>query len=83
MAMLETISLHDLKKNQRRIIARVKRGETLTITERGQPVARLEPAHPQQAPSWEDIMAPVYKAAREKGATHPNPVLGERARRRR
>lgn len=81
--MLETISLHELKKDQRRIIARVKRGEAITITEHGQPVARLEPAHPQQAPSWDELMAPVYKAAKEKGATHPNPVLEERARRRR
>lgn len=81
--MLETISLHELKKDQRRIIARVKRGEAITITEHGQPVARIEPAHPQQAPSWDELMAPVYKAAKEKGPTHPNPVLEERARRRR
>ena len=30
-----------------------------------------------------EMLAPVHKAAQKKGPTHPNPVLEERARRRR
>ncbi len=81
--MSDTISLHELKKNQRRVIARVKRGEVLTITSHGHPVALLQPATPKQAPGWDELMKDVYAAAKAPGPAHPNPVLAERARRRR
>lgn len=78
-----TVSLHEMKHDQKRVIARVRRGEIITLTHRGRPVAILEPATERQAPSWDEIMAPVRAAMSEPGPTHPNPVLAERARRRR
>ena len=30
---MNTVTLHELKKNQRRIVARVKGGETVTLTD--------------------------------------------------
>lgn len=85
--MPETISLHEMKKHQARVVARIKRGEILTLTERGQPVVLMSPATTKQAPPWDELMAPVYQAAsaaQKRGARpHVNPVLAERARRRR
>ena len=37
------ISAQDLRRHARSIIARVRRGESLVLTYRGEPVARLEP----------------------------------------
>ncbi len=38
------VEIRDLKQNASAIIRRVKSGETLDVTERGEPVARLVPA---------------------------------------
>jgi prevent-host-death family protein len=81
--MADTITLHTLKADQKRIVARVKRGETITVTERGTPVLSLVPATQKHAPSWDELMAPVRKARAQSDVTCPNPVLEERNRRRR
>jgi prevent-host-death family protein len=40
---MKEISMLDLRRDAERIIARVQRGECLTLTRRGKPVARLTP----------------------------------------
>lgn len=43
--MEEHAGIRDVKKMLSRYIRRVKMGETITITDRGVPVARLSPIH--------------------------------------
>lgn len=40
---MKTISMVDLRQNAERIIERVRRGEAMVLTYRGQPALRLEP----------------------------------------
>lgn len=40
---MERVGVRELKQNASRVLARVKAGETLEVTERGRPVARLIP----------------------------------------
>jgi prevent-host-death family protein len=47
---MNQIGVRELNQQTSRIIERVKRGETLEITKRGQPVARLVPATPAPMP---------------------------------
>jgi prevent-host-death family protein len=42
--MSETVGVRELRQNLSRYLERVKRGENLVVTERGQVVARLVPA---------------------------------------
>lgn len=40
---MERVGVRDLKQNASRVLARVKAGETLEVTEHGRPVALLTP----------------------------------------
>jgi prevent-host-death family protein len=40
---MERISIRQLNQNTRQVLARVSRGETVEITDRGHPIARLVP----------------------------------------
>ncbi|MDR1188458.1 MAG: type II toxin-antitoxin system prevent-host-death family antitoxin [Bifidobacteriaceae bacterium] len=41
--MTTAIGIRELKQNASQVVARAARGETLTVTDRGRPVARLVP----------------------------------------
>jgi prevent-host-death family protein len=41
--MVVTIGIRELKQNASAVVSRVAGGETLTVTDRGRPVARLVP----------------------------------------
>ncbi|MDO9536600.1 MAG: type II toxin-antitoxin system prevent-host-death family antitoxin [Bacillota bacterium] len=43
--MVENAGIKEVKRSLSRYIRKVKMGETITITERGVPVARLSPVH--------------------------------------
>jgi len=51
---MESIGVRELRQHASRYLARVKAGETLQITDRGRPVARLVPPAED---SWEDMIA--------------------------
>lgn len=60
----KTVGVRELRQNLSRYLARVKEGETLTVTERGHEVARLVPSH--------ETVDPYYMRLAEKyGATIP------------
>jgi len=40
---MRTVSLVEFRKNAARVLGRVRRGESLVLTSRGRPAARLEP----------------------------------------
>lgn len=54
MCYMERIGLRELRQNASRYIARVARGESFEVTQRGRLVARIVPARPD---SWEDMIA--------------------------
>jgi prevent-host-death family protein len=53
-----SVSIRELQQNLKRVMARVERGETVEVTRRRQPVARLAPVKPSRpgAP-WPDLKA--------------------------
>jgi len=53
-----TVSVRELQQNLKRVMARVERGETVEVTRRKRPVARLAPVGPTSpvAP-WPDLEA--------------------------
>jgi antitoxin (DNA-binding transcriptional repressor) of toxin-antitoxin stability system len=44
---MRTITMLDLRRDARRWIEAIRRGERLVLTYRGEPVARLEPVRPE------------------------------------
>jgi prevent-host-death family protein len=53
MCYMERIGLRELRQNASRYIARVARGETVEVTQRGRLVARIVPAGED---SWEELI---------------------------
>jgi prevent-host-death family protein len=53
MCYMERIGLRELRQNASQYIARVARGETVEVTQRGRLVARIVPAGDD---SWEDLI---------------------------
>jgi prevent-host-death family protein len=60
----KTVGVRELRQNLSKYLTRVKKGETLAVTERGQEVARLIPSR--------EAVDPAYlKLAEKYGATIP------------
>ncbi len=69
------VGVRELKTHLSRYLDRVRRGETVVITDRGKPVARLEPTHVDEPP---EHLRPLVAAGRliYKGRVHwlPEPL---------
>ncbi|OFW20628.1 MAG: hypothetical protein A3G21_22165 [Acidobacteria bacterium RIFCSPLOWO2_12_FULL_66_21] len=53
-----TVSVRELQQNLKKVMARVERGETVEVTRRHRPVARLAPVEPTGPMSpWPDLDA--------------------------
>lgn len=53
-----TVSVRELQQNLKRVMARVERGETVEVTRRRRPVARLAPVKPiGPVSAWPDLEA--------------------------
>jgi prevent-host-death family protein len=65
---MKTVGIFEAKTNLSRLIERVERGEVVTITRNGKPVARLTPA--PAAPTQEEI------ARREKAIKRLDEIAG-------
>ena len=53
-----SVSVRELQQNLKRVMARVDRGETVEVTRRRQPVARLAPVKPSgPVAPWPDLKA--------------------------
>ncbi len=72
---MKTVSMVDFRLNAERILALVQKGQRVTITRRGKPVARLEPIQDLE-PSSDD---PIYSLAElsEKGGSLTNQEINE------
>lgn len=64
------VGVRELRQNLSRYLERVKDGETLTVTERGNEVARLVPSRPDIDPYYVEL-------AEKYGATIPKGKLAE------
>jgi len=53
---MQSIGVRELRQNASRYLRAVKRGETVQVTERGQPVARLVPI-PEAESTYERLVA--------------------------
>ena len=51
---METIGVRELRQHASRYLERVRHGETLEVTDRGRPVARLVPV---STDTWTDMVA--------------------------
>ena len=73
---METVGIRELKQNASAVVARVAAGEALTVTRRGQPVARMVPLAKDRIRTLID--SGLARPARRSGADLPLPVsLGE------
>jgi prevent-host-death family protein len=53
-----TVSVRELQQNLKRVMARVERGETVEVTRRRKPVARLAPLKSNRPTApWPDLKA--------------------------
>lgn len=64
------VGIRELRQNLSKYLERVKRGETLTVTERGHEIARLVPSRPDVDPDYLEL-------AEKYGATIPTKDLVE------
>lgn len=69
----KAVGVRELRQNLSRYLARVKEGQTLTVTERGHEVARLVPSHPGVDPYYLEL-------AQSHGATVPTGRLADTMR---
>jgi len=51
---MDRVGVRELRQHASRYLARVANGETLEVTDRGRPVARLVPIHTE---TWADLVA--------------------------
>ena len=51
---MDRIGVRELRQHASRYLARVVNGETLEVTDRGRPIARLVPVHTN---AWDDLIA--------------------------
>lgn len=61
-----TVGVRELRQNLSKYLTRVKKGETLTVTERGHEVARLVPSRPEIDP-YDLMLAEKFGATIPKG----------------
>ena len=80
MAILNARQLHN---ETSAILDEVSKGKSFQIIRNGKLVGTLQPAEEVPASDWDEIMQEVWAAQRKARVKTPNPVLAERARRRR
>ena len=70
LVVLERIGVPELNQNTSQVLARVSGGETIEITDRGHPVARLLPVADETS-----TLARLVASGRAVASTGPGPVL--------
>ncbi len=49
---MQSVGIRELKQNASEVVARAERGETITITVQGRPVATIGPITPRKPQRW-------------------------------
>ena len=68
---MKAVAVRELQREIRAILERVEKGESLELTRRGRPVARLVPAPPVRAEAWPDLDARARKVLGPRRITPP------------
>ncbi len=68
---MRTVPVRELQREIRAILDRVEKGESVEITRRGRPVARLVPARPAQPEPWPDLAARARRVLGRRRITPP------------
>jgi prevent-host-death family protein len=66
---MQTIGAYQAKTNLPQLLERVARGETITITRRGKPIARLTPLPAEEKPDVESAIARMRAFRDQEGPT--------------
>ena len=80
---MATLNARQLHNQTSAVLDEVSKGKTFQIIRNGKLVGTLQPAHEPAASEWDEIMAEVWAAQKRTPGKSRNPVLLERARRRR
>lgn len=80
-----TVTAKQLHQETKAVLNQLERGKPLLITRNGRAIARIEPLTSAEKSDWNDVMQEVWEAQEKVKAAErvSNPVLRERARRRR
>lgn len=77
MAYVERIGVRRLNQETSRVLERVKRGETIEVTERGEPIARLTPIPGDVSALARAVAEGWVVAASEESPFPQPPVIGD------
>jgi prevent-host-death family protein len=80
MLHMETIGVRELRQNASKYLRRVAAGESITVTERGKPVAVLNPPPDDQMSARDKLIAagmliPAQNPSRDAWLTPPLPAV--------
>lgn len=80
-----TVTSKQLHQETKAVLNQLERGKPLLITRNGRAIARIEPLTAAEKSDWNEVMQDVWEAQKVVKSSErvPNPVLQERARRRR
>jgi antitoxin (DNA-binding transcriptional repressor) of toxin-antitoxin stability system len=77
------LNARELHNETSAVLDEVAKGKTFEIQRNGKTIGRLEPVIEEAKPGWDEIMAPVWALRKKNTRKQRNPVLDERARKRR
>ena len=72
---MTTVGAFEAKNSFSRLLARARRGETVTITHRGKPVARLVPPDEDRVASFAKAVDDMQARVRERGGVSREEIL--------
>ena len=81
--IMAVVNARELHNSTSAVLNEVSKGKSFEVERRGKVIAIIRPAKSAKPDKWEEIMAPVWEAQKKAKGKTPNPVLAERARRRR
>lgn len=68
---MKEVPVRELQREIRAILDRVENGESVEITRRGRPVARLIPVRPARVAAWPDLAARTRSAMGSRRVSPP------------
>jgi len=80
---MPVLNVKQLHNETSAILNEVAKGKSFDVEKHGKVIATIRPAKDVQRPTWAEILAPVRALHAKVKHKTPNPVLAERARRRR
>lgn len=77
---MKAIGVSDARANLSSLIAEVRQGESVVVTHRGKPVARIEPYAPPGGEMSEELRSLIAKGIVMTGSNRPDPHFFRRIR---